>query len=97
MGLLLTVAMRSDTVTHMKTTIEIAPAILERGKRLAREEHVTLRALVEEGLRNVIDARERKSAFKLRRIHFTGGGFREEFESASWDRIRGAIYEGRGA
>ena len=80
----------------MKTTIEIAPAILERGKRLAREEHVTLRALVEEGLRNVIEAREQRSAFKLRRIHFTGGGFREGFESASWDRIRGAIYDGRG-
>jgi len=81
----------------MKTTIEIAPAILERGKQLALEEHVTLRALVEEGLRAVIDARTKKSAFKLRRIHFAGGGFREGFESPSWDRIRGAIYDGRGA
>jgi hypothetical protein len=84
-------------VTHMKTTIEIAPAILERGKQLAREEHVTLRALVEEGLRNVIAVRERKSAFRLGRIHFTGGGFCEGFEVPSWERMREAIYEGRGA
>ena len=84
-------------VTHMKTTIEIAPAILERGKQLAREEHVTLRALVEEGLRKVIAEREQKPAFKLRRVPFTGGGFREEFETASWGHIRHAIYEGRGA
>jgi hypothetical protein len=83
--------------THMKTTVEIAPAILERGRQLAREEHVTLRSLVEEGLRNVIAEREKKAAFKLRRIPFTGGGFREDFDSASWDRIRGAIYDGRGA
>ena len=82
---------------HMKTTIEIAPAILERSKRLAREEHVTLRALVEEGLRHVISAREKRSSFTLRPIQFTGGGFREGFESPSWDRVREAIYSGRGA
>ena len=58
---------------------------------------MTLRALVEEGLRNVIAEHGKKSAFRLRRIRFTGGGFREEFESASWDRVRGAIYDGRGA
>ena len=82
---------------HMKTTIEIAPAVLERGKQLARKEHVTLRALVEEGLRRVIAERERKTIFKLRRIPFTGGGFRAGFEDASWSRTRNAIYEGRGA
>ncbi len=82
---------------HMKTTIEIAPAVLERGKQLAREEHVTLRALVEEGLRRVIAERERKALFKLRRIPFTGGGFREGFEDASWSRMRDAIYKRRGA
>ena len=68
-----------------------------RSKRLAREEHVTLRALVEEGLRTVIAAREKKSSFKLPPIQFTGGGFRADFESPSWDRLREAIYSGRGA
>lgn len=84
-------------VTHMKTTIEIAPAILERGKKLAREERITLRALIEEGLQRVIDERERKPDFKLKRIVFTGGGFREGFEDGGWGRIRDAIYDGRGA
>jgi hypothetical protein len=58
---------------------------------------MTLRALVEEGLRHVIAERERKSIFKLRRIPFTGGGFREGFEDAAWGRIRNAIYERHGA
>lgn len=93
----LTGATRFDMVTHMKTTIEIAPAILEHGKRLARERGMTLRALVEEGLQKAIEERERKPAFKLKRIAFTGGGFREGFEEASWGRIRDAIYKGRGA
>ena len=84
-------------VTHMKTTIEIAPAVLERGKRLARERGMTLRALVEEGLLKVIEERERKPAFKLKRIAFTGGGFREGFEEGDWSHIRDAAYEGRGA
>ena len=83
-------------VTHMKTTIEIAPAVLERSKRLAREEHVTLRALVEEGLRKVIADHEQKPAFKLRRTPFTGGGFCEGFDANSWNRVRDTIYEGRG-
>ena len=96
MRALLTGVRACDTYTHMKTTIEIAPAILQRGKRLAREEHVTLRALVEEGLRKVIADRERKAPFKLRRVPFGGGGFREGFEDGSWERVRGAIYEGRG-
>ena len=52
----------------MKTTIEIAPALLGRGKRLAQEEHVTLRALVEEGLRKIIAEHEQRPAFRLRKV-----------------------------
>jgi len=40
-------------VTHMKTTIEIADALLERAKRTAAREKKPLRALVEEGLRKI--------------------------------------------
>ena len=81
----------------MKTTIEIAPALLERGRRIAQEEQVTLRTLMEEGLRKVIAEREKRPDFRLRKVPFTGGGFNRGFEGGHWNQVRDAAYEGRGA
>jgi hypothetical protein len=82
---------------HMKTTIEIADELLDRSKAVARREHTTLRSLVEDGLRRVLDEQSaKKRPFQLRAIQFCGGGFKEGFDAASWQRIRDAVYEGRG-
>ena len=83
-------------VTHMKTTIEIADALLERAKRTAAREKKTLRALVEEGLRQVLDEPRRGPGFRLRRASVRGKGLRPEVADGSWDRIRSIIYEDRG-
>ncbi|MBW2245376.1 MAG: DUF2191 domain-containing protein, partial [Deltaproteobacteria bacterium] len=39
----------------MKTTIDIADSILEQARDLAARQGTTLRALVEEGLRGVVE------------------------------------------
>ena len=52
--------------THMKTTIEISEPILEDAKDLARREGVTLRLLVEEGLRSVLAARHSRKVARGR-------------------------------
>ncbi len=86
-------------VTHMKTTIEIADALLKRAQAAARSEGVTLRSLVEQGLREVLGqrAQARKEPFRLRRTKARGGGFMPGFENAAWPALRDEIYRGHGA
>ena len=83
--------------THMKTTIEIAQPILEDAKKLAQQEGVTLRLLVEEGLRSVLAARQSRKRFRLKDAGFKGRGLQDGVEEGRWAEVRDAIYEGRGA
>lgn len=83
-------------VSHMKTTVEIPDALLAEAKRQAAASKITLRELVEQGLRRVLQEPQTRKPFKLRHITFHGNGMTPEFEGASWDKIRAAIYEGHG-
>jgi Arc/MetJ family transcription regulator len=82
----------------MKTTIQIADCILNEARKIARREHATLRALVEEGLRGVISerGRRRKQDFRLRKATFKGRGLQPHLAGATWDQILDIGYEGRG-
>ena len=84
-------------VSHMKTTVEIPNSLLKQARRLAAQERTTLRALVEEGLRRITTERQRATPFKLRRVSFRGNGLQPRMAGASWEQIRDAAYEGRGA
>lgn len=83
--------------THMKTTIEIADALLLEAKRAAAQEGLTVRALVEQGLRRVLDERKRpKQGFRLRKASFKGRGLQPGVAGANFERLRELAYEGRG-
>ena len=60
--------------THMKTTIELSDVLFNSAKALAQQRKVTMRALVEEGLRSVLsEAHNRpRSAFKLKDARVRG-------------------------
>ena len=78
----------------MKTTVEIADSLFDEAKSLADAAGVSLRQLIEEGLRNVVESRRRqKPCFTLRDGSFRGKGLRTDL---SWPEIRRAIYQGRG-
>ncbi|MCS6951477.1 MAG: hypothetical protein RMK57_09840 [Bryobacterales bacterium] len=78
----------------MKTTVEISDALLRRAKQIAAERGVTLRELLETGLRHVVESEEaRKRPFRLRRRPFRGKKLALE---GGWDAVRQLIYEGRG-
>ena len=61
--------------THIKTTIELSDALFHSAKELASKSQTTMRALVEEGLRRVLnDAQaEAKPAFKLKDVSVRDG------------------------
>jgi len=80
----------------MKTTIEIPDSVFAEAKRVAQREKSTLRALVEEGLRLVLERRGDGERFRLRDASVGGQGLRPELRGASWDEIRDLAYRGRG-
>lgn len=82
----------SDIVTHMKTTVEISDDLAEAVRRLAAEENTTLRALIEAGLRRILEERQQVPSFRLRDASFPGEGLQAEFREVGWERFREAAY-----
>jgi len=80
----------------MKTTLDIPEPLLREARKLAAREHTTLRALVEQGLRQVVSERSRMAAFRLRKASFKGRGLRPELADGGWDHLRDLAYQGRG-
>ena len=77
-------------VTHMKTTIELSDNLLLRAKERAREESLTLKALIEKALSATLA--EPIPERTVTAVTYKGKGLSPEFENASWDQIREAIY-----
>lgn len=77
-------------VTHMKTTIEISDNLLIRAKARAREQDITLRSLIETALAATLD--QAPAETRIKPVTFKGNGLSREFDGASWDKIREAIY-----
>ena len=78
-------------VSHMKTTIEIADDLLVRAKRQARKERTTLRALVDDALRDRL-SRRATAGFRLRRHPFRGSGLQPGLGEGRWEDVRDLIY-----
>jgi hypothetical protein len=83
--------------THMKTTIELSDALLRSAKQAARRDGTTLRALIELGLRQVLQDRGRSdSQFRLRDASVPGQGLQPAAGQATWDELRTWSYGSRG-
>ena len=80
----------------MKTTIEISDDLAKTAKAHAARENITLRALIERGLRLVLRTDSSSKPFRLRDASVQGRGPLAPFRDAGWARIRESIYEGRG-
>jgi hypothetical protein len=79
----------------VKTTIELSDELLLAAKQAAREEGTTLRSLMEEGLRVVLERHRAGSSFTLRDASVGGGGLQPAAREASWAELRQMIYGDR--
>ena len=84
-------------VSHMKTTIDIADAILDRAKHLAEQRGTTLKAVVEAALRDALASEDaQRRPFRLRKASVGGNGLRPGLSWQDWPALRALAYEGRG-
>ncbi len=75
----------------MKTTIDMQDDLLSRAKQHARQTGLPLRAVVEEGLRMLLDAPP-QSGYTLPDLSVGNAGRRDPLEQCSWPELRSIIY-----
>ena len=84
-------------IHHMKTTIEIADPLLNQARKLAAREGVSVRSLVELGLRKLLAEKLPAREFKLRHASFRGKGLQPGLREGDWQQVRELIYQGQGS
>ena len=81
----------------MKTTVDIADPILREAKRLAARRGTTLRAVIEDALRDALAReRERPAEVEVRTVTFGGQGLQPGLSWDDFGGLRERAYEGRG-
>jgi hypothetical protein len=80
----------------MKTTVDILDSLHEEARKVAASENSSIKALIEEGLRKVVDERKNRGRFRLRKATCKGNGLQAELKGASWEQIRDMAYGSRG-
>jgi hypothetical protein len=79
----------------MKTTVEISDALLARAKRHARRVGRPLRALIEDGLRHVLEVEVARGKYHLPDLSVGSPVGPNPLEALSWQGLRDEIYGGR--
>jgi hypothetical protein len=78
---------------YMKTTVEIPDRLLREAKAYAASHGITLREVLETGLRTLLEEHSTGKRFRLKIITTKGEGLACDPE---WNTIRSIIYEGHG-
>lgn len=79
-------------MVSMKTTIDIHDELLARAKQHARQTGRSLRAVVEDGLRQVLAASASRSRYRLPDMSVGDPNAADPLEVYSWQDLRGMIY-----
>lgn len=79
-------------VTRMKTTVEIADALFAEARAEADRRGASMRSLIEEGLRRILDDGAPQQGWKLADKSVDGGGLRPEYLAGLPDSFYEAAY-----
>ena len=79
----------------MKTTLDIQDELLLRAKRHAQRTGRPLRAVVEEGLRQVLSNTATQNRYRLPDLSVGSADDDDPLEAYSWQDLREIIYEDR--
>ena len=79
--------------THMKTTVEISDALFLQAKRQAARRGTTLRALIEQGLKQIVKAGSDAPVHQPRDGRVGGKGLTREARGAGWRAVLDAANE----
>ena len=79
----------------MKTTVEIDDALMRRAKRHAKRSARSLRSIMEEGLRRVLDEPGSRESYTMPDLSAGRPGDPNPLEGMSWQDLRDEIYGGR--
>lgn len=76
----------------VKTTLDIHDELLDRARRQATRTGRPLRALVEDGLRQVLSTGARRERYRLPDLSVGNPDGRDPLEAHSWQDLRELIY-----
>ncbi len=80
----------------MKTTVEIDDELLRRAKIRAAEQGSTLRSVLEDALRRLLNEHhERSSGYRMADRSVHGRRISSEFLPWHWDKVADLVYEDR--
>lgn len=77
---------------NVKTTIDISDHLLARANRHARKSGRSLSAVIEEGLRQVLDTPAPGTRYRLTDMSVGNPTGTDPLESYSWQELRSMIY-----
>lgn len=84
--------MNMGNMVFMKTTLDLHDELLARAKRHAKEAGKPLRAVVEEGLRNILSSSTSRSQYILPDLRVGNPNADDPLEQYSWPELRDSIY-----
>ena len=83
-------------VTHMKTTVELSPDLMDRAKKRAKAEALTFKAFLESAILQALKTPAKKARRKMKDLSFKGDGYQAGVDPKNWEQIRSLMYEGHG-